>query len=580
MNKWEVKHNNNLASYGRAIDKIYAVASDEAAAIGANITGFDKNKPFAFKDYPQTKNRVDKLVNTLSANVNKVIVNGITAEWADSNYKNDELAQRILGKVYKGQDYSGFSKYFNHNTKACDAFQNRVSNGMNLSDRVWKLSSQFKTELEMNLDLGLRAGKSASEMSRDIRSHLKEPNKLFRRVADEHGMLHLSTNAKVYKPGQGVYRSSYKNAMRLTITETNMAYRNADHERWQQLDFVVGFEVRTSVNNHPVFDICDHLTGKYPKSFVFNGWHPHCRCFATAIQQTDEEFIADTKRIMQGEQPSGDSVNMVSNTPKGFNDWIADNKERIITAKSKPYFIKDNFSGGDITKGLRFETKVAEMGKNIVKNKSNIDNVISKLENAKVEYNEVKYLNKELEERDIIERISGGDMTKGSCSSLAFAYAGNKGGLDVLDFRDGMSRKILAMQNNIMEIAEKVGGVVAKNINDFKKATELLSTVVDGKEYYFTCGSHAAIIRKTSGVYEYLELQSRDINGFKTLTKETLKQRFGAKQSRSFGGRKYETQDCIIDIELLRKEEGFRKLLGYINTASGSQKKGITGSIK
>jgi hypothetical protein len=50
-----------------------------------------------------------------------------------------------------------------------------------------------------------------------------------------------------------------------------------EQERRQQLDFVVGVEVRLSVN-HPVADICDELKGKYPKAFSFTGWHPHCRC--------------------------------------------------------------------------------------------------------------------------------------------------------------------------------------------------------------------------------------------------------------------------------------------------------------
>ena len=43
----------------------------------------------------------------------------------------------------------------------------------------------------------------------------------------------------------------------------------ADYERWQQLDFVVGIEIKLS-NNHtlngmPFTDICDKLKGRYPK---------------------------------------------------------------------------------------------------------------------------------------------------------------------------------------------------------------------------------------------------------------------------------------------------------------------------
>ena len=107
-------------------------------------------------------------------------------------------------------------------------------------------------------------------MARDLKQYLKHPDKLFRRVRDEHGILHFSKNAAAFHPGQGVYRSSYQNARRLAVTETNMAYRTADHERWQNQDFVVGIEIHLSGNHtckgrdgkpHRFEDICDQLQG-------------------------------------------------------------------------------------------------------------------------------------------------------------------------------------------------------------------------------------------------------------------------------------------------------------------------------
>lgn len=167
---------------------------------------------------------------------------------------------------------------------------------------------------------------------------------LFRRVKDEHGNLQLSKRAAAYHPGRGVYRSSYKNARRLAATETNIAYRTADHLRWQQMDFVVGIEIRTSPTNHPVPDICDDLKGKYPKDFKFTGWHPHCRCHAISILKTEEEVDADTRRILNGEQPSdpNSSVNAVSDVPKQFKEWLAENDERLQRTSSVPYFLADN----------------------------------------------------------------------------------------------------------------------------------------------------------------------------------------------------------------------------------------------
>jgi hypothetical protein len=55
---------------------------------------------------------------------------------------------------------------------------------MNLSDRVWKYTKAFKTEMELAIDLGLD-GRSSQKLSQDVRSLLNEPNKLFRRVRDK-----------------------------------------------------------------------------------------------------------------------------------------------------------------------------------------------------------------------------------------------------------------------------------------------------------------------------------------------------------------------------------------------------------
>lgn len=563
MNKYDSQHWRNQNAIERQIEQIYREAIKEAAALGVSITDFDPDKLFSFSDYPKTKKKIEKLLKDLQQSVETAIVNGIKAEWTLANGKNDELARQVfgdnVGKLTKEQE----QRYFSTNEAARDAFIARKTDGLNLSDRVWKYTEQFKTEIELGLDVGIRSGRSADELSRDLRGYLQHPDKLFRRVRDKHGILRLSKAAKAYHPGRGVYRSSYKNARRLAATETNIAYRTADYERWQQMDFVVGIEIKLS-NNHPCTDICDDLKGRYPKDFRFTGWHPHCRCHVETILKTPDELMEDNKRILDGKNPTDTSVNMIKDVPQSFKDWIADNQQRMEAAKSVPYFVRDN---------KKYAVKEAAT-------LSKLDDVIQLAEKSGVRYLEVKELQKPLSEEDIITRVGGGDLTKGSCSSLAFTYAGNRCGYDVLDFRDGESRSFFSMTLNIMKIAEQVGGKVAKHTNDFKKAKDLLKETQLGKEYYFTCGSHAAIIRKTETGFEYLELQSSYSNGFKQLTDDVLKHRFGAKKSHTLYGTKCETRDCIIDIDLLKQDGGFRKLLGYINTAKDKQKKGKQGTIK
>jgi len=130
--------------------------------------------------------------------------------------------------------------------------------------------------------------------------------------------------------------------MRLTRTETNMAYRTADHLRWKQMDFVVGIEIRTS-NHHPAPDICDDLKGKYPKDFKFVGWHPQCRCHAVPILSDLDEMIEWGKQVLAGEADI-DSYHpeQITELPSGFRNWVMKNEERIKGASSMPYFLRDN----------------------------------------------------------------------------------------------------------------------------------------------------------------------------------------------------------------------------------------------
>ena len=203
-------------------------------------------------------------------------------------------------------------------------------------------------------------------------------------------------------------------------------------------------------------------------------------------------------------------------------------------------------------------------------------------QNDKVEYNEVKKLQKELTTEEIIKKLGGGDQTKGSCSSLAFAYIGNRNGYDVLDFRGGISTEIFATARNIVEIANLDGieSKVIKRANDYNAVKELLTFVEEKKEYYLETGKHAAIIRIGNRGFEYLELQSETENGFKKLDSSVLKTRFGCQTSYSVSGIKFEKSNVLIEVDSCKNSEEFKNLLGYINTAKDKQNKGEGGYAK
>ncbi|MFX3746175.1 hypothetical protein [Streptococcus suis] len=185
-------------------------------------------------------------------------------------------------------------------------------------------------------------------------------------------------------------------------------------------------------------------------------------------------------------------------------------------------------------------------------------------------------------ESRIIKDLAGGDLTKGSCSSLAFAYIGNKAGYNVLDFRGGDSCNLFARDRAILDIA-KLDGVIshiAYHTSDFRAIRSLIKEMEIGKEYYLATGGHAAIIKKNDGLFSYLELQDPKNNGYKPLTDSVLRQRFGCKASHTFYGRKIEVPSMLIDIDTLGSNEEFHKILGFINTDKDYQQKGDGGSVR
>ena len=337
---YDKKHLRNLLKAIEQQQKLLDEALKKATKIG-ELSGYSSTeKPFYFKDYPVVKARIDELMQELHRNITTSIEKGNSEEWLLSCAKNDKMVDSIT--LSTGIPKEQISQWKQRNLEALDAFQKRKVEGLGLSDRVWNITEQFKEEMELALDIALGEGKSAAALSRDVRKLLREPNKLFRRVRDKHGVLRLSKAAKAYHPGQGVYRSSYKNAMRLASTENNMAYRTSDHERWQQLDFVIGFEIRLS-NNHPVYDICDELKGNYPKDFKYVGWHPLCRCYAVAILPPQEQFLERQRKKLAGEDVSGFKFDgEVKDVPDNFKGWLERNRERVKHHSNVPYFIKDN----------------------------------------------------------------------------------------------------------------------------------------------------------------------------------------------------------------------------------------------
>lgn len=204
--------------------------------------------------------------------------------------------------------------------------------------------------------------------------------------------------------------------------------------------------------------------------------------------------------------------------------------------------------------------------------------IVDSLDGSNVDYVPIEEYHGNRTQEDIIQRLSGGDQTEGSCSSLAFAYAGNKGGYNVLDFRDGESRAFFSQRSSIDKVASLPGvqSTIYSGKDDMVTANQLLDLMVEGKEYYLATGQHASIVRRTNSGLEYLELQHPSTgNGWHNLNNDILMTRFGCRSNHLMTYTSY-----LIDVDTLVYNREFLDVLGYINTASHAQRKGGSGNVR
>lgn len=349
-------------AYAEKVRQQFALTVNEILALNKSMPTLDEGVMFSFDDQSmKVQKQVEELLRQLHSVATMAIKKGITLEWEQANIECDKLVQSCFGK--KVLSSPEFAAWTQRNENARDAFIARSDNGLNLSDRVWQSVRQLRDEMEVAMTVAIGEGDSAASMSRKVREYLNEPDLMFRRfrykdaetgewkrkwkkrIKDETTGKYkwIDYNRDDYKTGAGVYKSSAKNAMRVARTETNIAYRRADNERWQQMDFVLGQRIQLS-HNHPKKDICDKLQGDYPAEFVFDGWHPQCFCFATPILMDEEEMAKVTEAFLRGEKytPKGKKI---TSYPQNFKDWVTEHSEQIAASRDRgtePYFIKNN----------------------------------------------------------------------------------------------------------------------------------------------------------------------------------------------------------------------------------------------
>lgn len=411
--------------------------------------------------------------------------------------------------------------------------------GYNFSTRIWNSKTKLIGEVHNELSKNLLTG--------------ADPQKAIDSLAKKMG-------------------TSKSNAGRLVMTEQAYFSSAAQKDCFNDLD-VEEYEIVATLDSH-TSDICRSLDGKvfkmsdYKPGATAPPFHVYCR--STTAPHFKDNFDAG-ERAARGAD--------------GKTYYVPDD---VTYSEWKKAFVDGDKSGFAEVQKNHF-SRTEKRGTIKPKEQSEAAKFIEQAcTTENVEHRAVQALPKQLTSDEIIERLAGGDMTQGSCSSLAFAYIGNKNGLDVLDFRDGGSRRVFSMNKNIMKMLELPGveGSITKVKKEVQGTIDVLKNLELNKEYYLATGKHAAIVRKLDTGYQYLELQSKYQNGWMPFERygsmaTTLNKRFGCRKTvdKSFGY-VWERTVILMDVDSFKDNEEFEQLLGYINTAVDKQRKGALGDVR
>lgn len=311
--------NKRLAKYVAKVEAIYD-AFNARIAQSVETLDYDGSVPFTFGDFPETRALVSTIQSQFVGDMSSLIYSGTSDEWKRSNAMQGLLATKVL-KYYDAEIHGEKQRvYYQTNNDALKAFQQRKDNGLNLSAKLWLQSDAYKREMECAISTAIEKGTSAITLSKRLSQYLNDFPSMQRDYKEKFG-----TSADCH---DCEYRS-----IRLARSEINMAYRAAEQKRWQQFDFIQGYEIKLN-KAHKTNDVCDDLKGKYPKDFKWTGWHPNDMCYAIPIIMSEEEYWSDNR-----------TEDVISDVPNGFKGYVMRSKEKIESASKRgtlPFFLRDN----------------------------------------------------------------------------------------------------------------------------------------------------------------------------------------------------------------------------------------------
>jgi len=154
--------------------------------------------------------------------------------------------------------------------------------GQTPTRRIWDLAQGMEQIMRREVASGIMKGTSAQRLAKQIKKYTS-PAKI--KTQFDAGM------------GQGVYKTPFKNAVRIARTEANRAYSKASAEFAKTKPWVTGIQINVSAGATDHCDYCIAMNGttytvQEFEELVDSGafpFHPQCMCYETEI--IDDEYL-------------------------------------------------------------------------------------------------------------------------------------------------------------------------------------------------------------------------------------------------------------------------------------------------
>lgn len=199
---------------------------------------------------------------------------------------SDIVASEIVASVFKSTS-----------ERAILALGNSFD-GIELSSKIWNINKISLSRMRRYIADSMLAGIDSRTIFAKVKSFLLLPNTDMRTKA-------WKKFFKLNPPGRGVYKSAYKNLLRVIRTETTRAYRIGMQTYASGRPWIKGIQWVLS-DAHPQIDICDEIAvfdgwglgaGVYPPDQVPFAGHPNCICHTQIVPNYDYMDLSPVENI-------------------------------------------------------------------------------------------------------------------------------------------------------------------------------------------------------------------------------------------------------------------------------------------